>query len=219
MRKTEIQRPDAKHDIPISHADYTVPDPDGYGSVRMFDGRTSIPRDCRCLARDPCRGGCCCCSIRCGRKFRGQLNAATAPDVCGLELNDLPWRGTFAELSRHAEHTQSKKLEDMEPLVFMEEIVPDPRWRSLPTVDLGSGGHLENIGDDVVVFLKLRPSLLEWRFFEREYRVGVLTPKTAEKVRSRLEKGSRYRLRVSDLPCAVNGLGARLRISIWMELS
>lgn len=107
----------------------------------------------------------------------------------------------------------------MEPLVFMEEIVPDPRWRSLPTVDLGSGGRLENEGDDVVVFLKLRPSLLSLRFFEREYRVGVLNPKTAEKIRSRLAKGSRYRLRVSDLPYSVSSPGAGLRISIWMETS
>jgi hypothetical protein len=105
----------------------------------------------------------------------------------------------------------------MEPLVFMEEIVPDPAWRSAPAVDLGSGGRLVNVGEDVVVFLKLRPSFLAWRFFEREYRVGILTPKTADKVRPRLAKGSRYRLRVSDLPCAVNGLGTGLRISIWME--
>jgi hypothetical protein len=107
----------------------------------------------------------------------------------------------------------------MEPLVFMEEIVPDPAWRSSPAVDLGSGGRLVNVGDDVVVFLKLRPSFLAWRFFEREYRVGILAPNTAEKVRPRLAKGSRYRLRVSDLPCAVNGLGTGLRISIWMEWS
>lgn len=107
----------------------------------------------------------------------------------------------------------------MEPVVFMEEIVPDPKWRSFPKVDFGAGGRLENDGEDVVVFLKLRPSFLALRFFEREYRVGVLAPKTAEKVRSRLAKGSRYRLRVSDLPYSVSGLGSGLRISIWMESS
>lgn len=105
----------------------------------------------------------------------------------------------------------------MDPLVFMEEIVPDPGWRSPPTVDLGSGGRLVNVGEEVAVFLRLRRSLAALRFFEREYRVGVLAPKTADKVRPGLEKGLRYRLRVSDLPCPVNGLGTGLRVSIWME--
>jgi len=105
----------------------------------------------------------------------------------------------------------------MEPLVFMDEIVPDPGWRSPPTVDFGTGGRLVNVGEDIVVFLHLPASLSAWRLFEREYRVGVLSPKTAEKVRPRLAGGSRYRLRVSDLPSRVNGLGTGLRVSIWME--
>lgn len=124
---------------------------------------------------------------------------------------------TDAAYPEHAESKSFEKSEYMEPLVFMEEIVLDHAWRTAPAVDLGSGGRLVNVGDDVVVFLKLRPSLLPWRFFEREYRVGILTSKTAEKVRPRLARGLRYRLRVSDLPSTVNGLGTGLRISIWME--
>lgn len=105
----------------------------------------------------------------------------------------------------------------MEPLVFLEEIVMDPGWKTPPNVDFGTEGQLSCEGDDVVVHLKLGPSLIAGRLFARHCRVGVLGAETASKVHRRLQEGRRYRVRVSDLPFPVNGSGRGLRISIWME--
>lgn len=105
----------------------------------------------------------------------------------------------------------------MEPVAFMEEVVLDPSWRRVPTVDLGADGLLDCVGEDVVVFLKLRRSLSAGRLFSRHCRVGTLAAGTANRLRQKLQSGHRYKVRVSDLPFPVNGSGTGLRISIWME--
>jgi hypothetical protein len=105
----------------------------------------------------------------------------------------------------------------MEPVALLEDLVLDKAWQNSRTIDLGSRGRLVPEGDDVAVYLTLEPSIAGMRLFRKEYRVGVLSERTAKRVSARLESGCRYRVWVSDLPFPVHAPSHWIRVSIWME--
>ena len=105
----------------------------------------------------------------------------------------------------------------MEPVALFVPLAKDKDTRVPRVVGIGNRCRLEVIGDDVVVFMDAEPSILEFRIFRREYRIGSITGRIASKVRNKLDAGQKYRAWVSDLPFPTHAPNLGIKVSVWME--